>query len=64
MYSVCLFVTMADVIVIKSGVNKLSMLIQHMHCVDFFENALFRSSGDICRPPSSSSLLDQLAMDK
>ena len=27
---------------------------QRMHCVDFVENALFRSSGDICWPPRPS----------
>ena len=36
----------------------------HMHCVNFTENALFRSSGDICWPPLPSSLLDGLSMDK
>ena len=35
-----------------------------MHCVTFIENALFKSSGDICWPPLPSSLLDKLSMDK
>ena len=37
---------------------------QDMHCVAFVENALFKSSGDICWPPLPSSLLDELSMDK
>ena len=37
---------------------------QHMHCVDFIENALFKSSGEICWSPLPSSLLDELSMDK
>ena len=32
----------------------------HMHCVDLVENALFRSSGDICWPLLPSLLLDRL----
>ena len=31
----------------------------HMHCVDFIENALFRSYGDICWPPLPSLLFWQ-----
>ena len=33
-------------------------------CVDFVENALFKSSGQICWSPLPSSLLDELLMDK
>ena len=36
----------------------------HMHCVDFVENALFKSYGNICWPPLPSSLLDRLSIDK
>ena len=36
----------------------------HMYCVDFIENALFRSSSNICWPPLPSLLLDRLLMDK
>ena len=35
-----------------------------MYCVDFVENALFKSSGEICRSPLPSLLLDELSMDK
>ena len=35
-----------------------------IYCVDFVENTLFESSGDICWPPLPSSLLDQLLTDK
>ena len=35
-----------------------------MYCVDFFENALFRSSGNICYAPLPSSLLNELSMNK
>ena len=37
-----------------------------MHCVDFAENTLFRSSGDIkfCWSPLPSLLFDRLSMDK
>ena len=35
-----------------------------MNCVDFVENASFKSSGDICWPPWPSSLLDELSIDK
>ena len=37
---------------------------QHMPCVDFTENTLFNSSGDIYWSPLPSSLLGQLLMDK
>ena len=37
---------------------------QRMHCVDFIENALLKSSGDICWSPLPSLLLDQLSEDK
>ena len=37
---------------------------QDMHCLAFIENALLKSSDDICWPPLSSSLLDELSMDK
>ena len=37
---------------------------QHMYCVDFVENTLFNSSGEICWSPLPSSLLDELSMDK
>ena len=37
---------------------------QDMHCVEFVENTLFKSSGNICWPPLPSSLLDELSMDK
>ena len=37
---------------------------QHMHCVVFVENDLFKSFGDICWPPLPSSFLDELSMDK
>ena len=36
---------------------------QDMHCVAFVENALFKSSGDICWPPLPSSLLEELSID-
>ena len=32
--------------------------------VDFVENALFKSSDDICRPPCPSLLLDELSIDE
>ena len=35
-----------------------------MFCVDFFENTLLRSSGDICCAPLPSSLLDELSVNK
>ena len=35
----------------------------HMHCVDFIENALFRSYGDNCWP-LPSLLFDRLSIDK
>ena len=35
-----------------------------MYCVDFVENALFKSSADIYWLPLPSSLLDELSMDK
>ena len=35
-----------------------------MYCVDFFENALFWSSGDTCCAPLPSSLLNELSMNK
>ena len=35
-----------------------------MYCVDFFENALFRSSGDICCAPLLCLLLIELSMNK
>ena len=35
----------------------------HMHYVDFIENALFRSSCDICWPAQLSSLLNRLSME-
>ena len=45
--------------------NRPSTLIStYAHYVDFIENALFRSSGDICWLPRPSLLLDQLTMDK
>ena len=34
-----------------------------MYCVDFVENAVFKSSGEICRSPLPS-FLDELSMDK
>ena len=37
---------------------------QAMHCVAFVENALFKTSGNICWPSLPSSLLDELSMDK
>ena len=37
---------------------------QHMHCVDFAEKTLFKSSGNICWIPLPSSLLGQLSVDK
>ena len=37
---------------------------QDNHCVAFVENALFRSSGNICWPPLPSSLLDKFLIDK
>ena len=37
---------------------------QAMHCVDFVENALFKSSGVICWSPPPSSLPGELSMDK
>ena len=37
---------------------------QHMYCVDFIENTLFKSYGDICWSSLPSLLLDQLSMDK
>ena len=36
----------------------------HMYCVDFIENTLFRSYGDICWPPLPSLLFDRLSMNK
>ena len=36
----------------------------HMHCVDFVENALFRSYGNICQSSLPSLLLDRLTMDQ
>ena len=36
---------------------------QHMHCVDFVEVTLFKSSDDIFQPPPPSSLLDKLLVD-
>ena len=35
-----------------------------MHCVDFVENALFKSSDKICWPLLPSLLLDKFSMDK
>ena len=35
-----------------------------MYCVDFFENALFWSSGDICCAPLPSLLLNELSTNK
>ena len=32
--------------------------------VEFIENALFKSSGEICWSPLPSSLLDELLLDK
>ena len=37
---------------------------QRMYCVDFVENALFKSYDEICWWPLPSSLLDELSMDK
>ena len=37
---------------------------QDMHYVDFVENALFKSSGDICWCPMPSSLLNELSVNK
>jgi hypothetical protein len=37
---------------------------QHMYCVDFVDNALFKSFGDICWSPPPSSPLDELSMDE
>ena len=37
---------------------------QHMYCVDFVENALFKSSGKICWSPLPYSLLDELSTEK
>ena len=35
-----------------------------MYCVDFVENALFKSFGDIFRPPRPSSLLVEFSLDE
>ena len=48
----------------RQGAVKLLWCFQDMHCVDFVENTLFKSSGDIFWPPLPSSLLDKLSMDK
>jgi hypothetical protein len=37
---------------------------QNMIFVDLVKNALFKSSGDICRPPLLSSLLDELSINE
>ena len=37
---------------------------QRMYCVDFVENALFKSSGDICWSPPPSSPLDELSVNE
>ena len=37
---------------------------QRMYCVDFVENALFKSYGEICWSPLPSLLLDELLMNK
>ena len=37
---------------------------QRMYCVDFVENALFKTSGNICWSPLPSTLLDELSMVK
>ena len=42
----------------------LCLYFQRMHCVDFVENALFKSSDDVYWSPLPSSLLDWLSMDK
>ena len=37
---------------------------QHMYCVDFVENALFKSSGDICWSPAFFASCDELSANK
>ena len=37
---------------------------QHMYCVDFVEDALFKSSSEICWSTLPSSLHNKLSMDK
>jgi hypothetical protein len=37
---------------------------QRMYCMYFVENALFKSSGNICRSPLPSSSLDELSIDE
>jgi hypothetical protein len=46
---------------LKQGAIKLSW---HLHCLDFVEIPLLKSSGDNCGPPLSSSLLDELSIDE
>ena len=45
--------------------NKVRLsLLWHMYCVAFFENTLFRSSGNNCCASLPSSLLNELSMNK
>ena len=41
-----------------------SWQLQPTICVDFVENGLFKSSGDICWPPLPFSLLDELSINE
>ena len=48
----------------NSGVIRLSVLFQRIHCVDFAETLCSKCSGDICWSPLPSSLLGLLFVDK
>ena len=63
LYSVCLFVAMADIIVVKSCINRLSMLISMYALCGFRRKCFIKKFGDICRPPSSYLLLDQFTIN-
>ena len=64
--SVCVSVTMlTGIFFIEIQVSLgFPCCFQRIHCVDFAENALFKSFSDICWLPLPSSLLDQLSVDK
>ena len=48
----------------KSGALGFLCCSQHMCCVHFVENILFKSSGEVCWSHLPSSLLDEFLMDK
>ena len=66
--SVCVSVTTLTSTYLIFRQNSVSLgfpyCFQRMHCVDFAENALFKSSGDICWSPPPSLLLGQLSVNK